>query len=80
MLPPTLKRFFWDTQSEHIDLELQKDYVISRILELGDDAAVLWLEKRFASEDITKVVGRTRALSAKSRNYWKIKYHPSEHA
>ena len=80
MLPPALKRFFWDTHSQHIDLDVHKDYVISRILELGDDAAVRWLEGHFTAEDIDKVVSRSRTLSAKSRNYWRMKYRLSQHA
>jgi hypothetical protein len=36
----TLKPLFWDTSLESIDREHNKRYIIARILEFGDEAAV----------------------------------------
>jgi len=74
MLPPTLKRFFWDTPVESIDRDAHKNYIIARILELGDEAAVEWLDHQYSKTDVRRVVRTSRSLSLKSSNYWKLKY------
>ena len=74
MLPPTLKRFFWDTPVESIDRDANKNYIIARILELGDEAAVEWLGRQYSKKDVRKVVKTSRSLSPKSINYWKLIY------
>ena len=75
MLPISLKRIFWDTDLANIDREANKSYVLSRILELGDEAAVKWLEHSYSLSDIINSVKTSRSLSPKSRQYWKLKYH-----
>ena len=77
MLPSTLKRFFWDTPVESIDRDANKNYIIARILELGDEAAVEWLSQQYSKNDVRKVVKTSRGLSPKSSNYWKLKYQVS---
>lgn len=78
MLPPTLKRFFWDTPVESIDRDTNKNYIIARILELGDEAAVEWLGRQYSKNDLRKVVRTSRSLSPKSSNYWRLKYNMLE--
>ena len=75
MLPPTLKRFFWDTPVESINRDANKDYIIARILELGDEDAVAWLGRQYSRDDVRRVLSKSRTLSPKSSNYWKLKYH-----
>jgi hypothetical protein len=74
MLPAALKRFFWDVKYDSIDRESNKDYIISRLLELGDEDAVKWLEEAYSRNDIEKVARTAKSLSSKSRNYWKLRY------
>jgi hypothetical protein len=74
MLPDTIKRFFWDIPLSVVDRVLNKNYIIERILELGDDPAVRWLEGEYSPEDLRSVVQTSRALSPRSRNYWKLRY------
>ena len=78
MLPPTLKRFFWDTPVESIDRDAHKNYIIARILELGNEAAVQWLGRKYSQTDVRKVVSTSRSLSPKSSNYWKLQYQVPE--
>ena len=74
MLPTTLKRFFWDARFDTINQEVNKSYVISRLMELGDEVAVKWLETSYSADDLKQVVGTTKVLSPKSLNYWKLRY------
>lgn len=75
MLPKTLKQFFWDTPFESIDRDANKTYVISRILELGDEAAANWMRRQYSEDELRRVIQASRTLSPKSRNYWKLKLH-----
>ncbi|MGH9522667.1 MAG: DUF6922 domain-containing protein [Terriglobales bacterium] len=74
MIPQELRPFFWDVDSDTLDLREHRDYVIARILEFGDDAAVLWMNQTYAGEDIRRVVRQERRLSPKSANFWGIIY------
>lgn len=75
MLPSFLQRFFWDTHFETIDRERNKNYIIARLLELGDEAAIAWLVRHYSQNDLRQMVLTGRDLSPKSRHYWKFKYH-----
>lgn len=74
MLPVNLKRFFWDADFNAISPESNKSYIIARLLELGDDMAVKWLQHFYPVNILKEVAETARSLSPKSRNYWKIKY------
>ena len=67
-----LRPFFWDTEIEKIDIEKNRDYVIERILEVGDSAAVKWLFVTYPQADIKRVLVQSRTLSKKSRNFWDL--------
>lgn len=74
MLPKHLTKFFWDAPLETIDQTRNSEYVISRLLELGDDTAAKWLEQAYPANELKSVINGSRTLSPKSRNYWKLKY------
>lgn len=63
---------FWDTDSSRLDLEQNKEYIIERVLELGDENAVSWLVSRYRRSEIKKVLGSSRRISRKSANYWSL--------
>lgn len=68
-----MRPLFWDAAEKDIDFEAHASYVIERVLEHGNDAQVQWLLKRYASDAIRSVVETSRGLSARSRNYWRMK-------
>jgi len=67
-----LRPFFWDVEIDKIDPQKNRDYLIERILELGDSAAVEWLFSTYPAADIKRILAQTRALSKKSRNFWEL--------
>lgn len=67
-----VRRYFWDADFNKLDLKRHKKYIIERILELGDDAAAKWLFKQFSKDDILDALGRSRKISKKSSNYWRL--------
>ncbi len=72
MLPTILKPIFWDAPFDKIDRDVNKSYVISRILELGDESAVDWLRHYYSSVDLKSILKTSRSISPKSRNYWNL--------
>lgn len=69
-LPLYLKKYFWDADFENLDPQKNRSYIVSRILEYGDDKAVKWAFQSFSREDIKKTLRESRILSPKSGNFW----------
>lgn len=70
MIPPVLKKYFWDVDLSTVDPVKHRRYVIERLVELGDDQAVRWLLKTYTANEIRDVLRLSRTISVKSRNYW----------
>lgn len=67
-----VKKYFWDVDFNSLDLQQHKKFILERILELGDDAAVKWMFENFSKNDIQHVLEHSRQISQKSRNYWNL--------
>jgi succinate dehydrogenase flavin-adding protein (antitoxin of CptAB toxin-antitoxin module) len=67
-----LQSFFWETDLSKIDIERNKQYIIERILELGDRDAVQWLFSKFSVAEIKTTLHSSRRISKKSKNFWLI--------
>lgn len=57
------RALFWDTDPTRLDLQENKEYIIERTLELGDDRAVRWLFSNFSRSDINKVLAESKRIS-----------------
>ena len=69
-LPVFLKKYFWDTDFETINLDDSRVYILKKILEYGDDSAVHWMRDNFKIEEIKEVLRKYRGFSKKSANFW----------
>lgn len=72
---PAAKKYFWNTDFDALDIDKHKQYVLERILEFGDDAAVEWMRENYAKEDIIEAFEHSTRISPKSRNYWNLVLH-----
>lgn len=72
MLPKNLKKYFWDVDFKKLDFKMNPEFIIARILEYGDIAAAKWLFKNFTAEEIKKNIRKSREVSLKSANFWKL--------
>ncbi|MGH7773054.1 MAG: DUF6922 domain-containing protein, partial [Candidatus Binatia bacterium] len=72
-LPRFLHQFFWDVAPKQIDLREHSEYVIARLLEHGDLAAIRWLLMAYTKQEIAKVVKQSRQLSRKTANFWRLR-------
>lgn len=68
-IPLNIKKLFWDAGT--IDLKEHASHVIERVLEFGDDEACKWLFLTFDRDAIIDVIENNKALSRKSRAFWK---------
>lgn len=72
MVPGYLQALFWDINLASFDPAEYPHYTIERVLEYGDQDAVIWLRQTFSEEQITEVVRNDRRLSPKSANFWAL--------
>ena len=72
MLPKDLERYFWDVNPSQIDTEKNADYVIERLLEMGDESSFKYLKETYGLPQMGEVLTRSRKLSPRSANFWAI--------
>jgi len=72
MIPSNLQKYFWDTDPTKIDAKKHKQYILERLLEIGDNKAANWLQKTFSKEDIIETIRKSRKISPKSANFWSL--------
>lgn len=70
MLPENLKPFFWDVNFDNLRIESKREFIISRILDKGNDLAISWLFTNFQIAEIKKAVKINLNLSTTSLNLW----------
>jgi hypothetical protein len=72
MIPSQLRTLFWDTDLDSFKPEDYPDYAIFRVLEYGDETALVWLRKTFPESEIRRVLRTERRFSRKSANFWAL--------
>jgi len=74
MITKELQPLFWDTNTATFDPIAYPDYTIFRVLEYGDESALVWLRETFADDEIRRVISTERRLSAKTATFWALVY------
>ncbi len=69
-LPSKLRKYFWDVDFDKISFDSRKKYILKRILEYGDEKAVVWMWKNFKKEEIKNALRDFRGYSQKSAVFW----------
>ena len=72
LLPPELKKYFWDCRFEELRLSQHAFFITERILNFGNIQTVKWLLTAIDKDFLMQVVETSRNLDPKTRNYWKI--------
>lgn len=72
MLAENLKKYFWDTDFNKLEVKQHKKYILERILEMGDEKSVEWMKKTFSKEEILEALKNNRKISKKSLNFWNL--------
>ena len=69
ILPNSVKKFFWDVDVKSVG-EKNRDFVVARVADKGGLGEARWLLKKFGKRTIRQVVGKSRNVSAKTKNFW----------
>ncbi len=73
-MPEELKKYFWDTKFEKLDIQKNKRYIISRLYCYGDLKALRWVKENYSNEDIEDVARNCRNLKPLVANYLKQQF------
>ena len=70
--PESFRKYFWDADWEDLTghADRYEDFIVCRIADKGNEEAVRWLLGRVSSFGIAEAVGRSRAVSRKSKLFW----------
>lgn len=71
-VPKFLKKYFWDVDSDKLDIKAQSRDILTRLLEYGDEKAIIWMRKNFTKDEIADILFHLRAVSPKSANFWAL--------
>lgn len=64
------KSLFWDTES--VDPKKNKDFVIKRILQFGDEVDFNWAKKFYGINAIKNQFFAIKNLDKKSLSFWRL--------
>ena len=73
-LPRSLRRFFWDCAFSRLRWEADRDFVVARLMERGDLAAMQWLRQQAGDSDLRRWLEahHGRGLSPRRLRYWEL--------
>ncbi len=71
-IPERFRSLFWDTSIAKIHVNRNARYIIEKVLEFGGMESLEWLQRVYNVQKIIDVIHFSRALTDKSRNFWKI--------
>lgn len=73
-IPVSLKAFFWDVQLSDLSADHHRDFILGRLLEVGNREALRWLFRTYSRDSILAFLSRrgTDLLSQKSWNFWAL--------
>lgn len=53
-MPSDYKKYFWDVDFNKLSIHKDRDYIVSRILTLGNFESVSWLLSTYSKENLTE--------------------------
>jgi len=71
-LPKFLHQYFWDVEVKKINPQKKSQFIIQRLLEMGDLKVVRWLIRNFQRSEIKKTIKNRRGFSPKTVNFWSL--------
>ena len=69
-MPEELKKYFWDTDFQKLDIEKNKRYIIARLYCYGDLRAIKWVKETYSKVDIEEMA-YYRAIMAMNYDFWR---------
>ncbi|MBI4067589.1 hypothetical protein HY407_04345 [Candidatus Gottesmanbacteria bacterium] len=69
-LPEQFYKYFWDIDVTTLDTSKNSLFIINRLLDKGDDAAIRWIRDQYPNNLIKKALTSLRGFSPKIANFW----------
>jgi len=73
-MPIELKKYFWDTEFEKLDINKNMKYIICRLFCEGNLDSIKWLKKTYSREQIIETAKTSRRLNPITANFLKNVY------
>ncbi|MGI6616241.1 MAG: DUF6922 domain-containing protein [Dethiobacteria bacterium] len=77
-VPEAMSMLFWDVDPAALDLELHKDFIIERVLNMGDEKSLKWLWHEYGERVIYDTVINSRGLTLKTARCWQNYFNLKE--
>jgi len=77
-VPCWMKPFFWDVDISELDITKNRNYIIARLLSLGDQYTLKWVLETYKQDVILDVVKHSRGLLLKNAMFWKSYFNLNE--
>jgi hypothetical protein len=71
-IPLSLKPFFWDVDFEDLSVRNSSHFIISRLMEHGDDEALPFLMRTYSRDELRETLKTSRSISRRSRRFWAL--------
>ena len=69
-LPTFIVPLLWDVNTETVDINLNKKFIIERVLEYGDLDSFNYILKTYDKQSIIDTLKTSRKISTKSGNFY----------
>lgn len=69
-VPAEFQRFFWDVKFKTLSPRVRPLFVVNRLLDKGNLAAVRWVVRVFPKEYIVRTIKTVRDFSPRSARFW----------
>lgn len=71
-LPHDIRIFFWDVDFDRLSVVESAHFIISRLMEHGDENAFRFLLKNYDRDELVRVLRNSRSISKRSRIFWSL--------
>lgn len=71
-LPQNMYAFFWDVDPAKLSIAESGHFIIGRLMEHGDEAALRFLLKNYGRDEMVGVLRKSRSISRCSRVFWSL--------
>ena len=68
----SLRPFFWDVDFESLSVQKYSYFIISRLMEHGDDEALPFLMRAYSRRELVATLRTSRSISRRSRKFWAL--------
>jgi hypothetical protein len=71
-IPESLRPFFWDVDFENLSVGDFPHFIISRLMEHGDETGLRFLMRTYSLQELLETLRTSRSISRRSRKFWAL--------